>query len=135
MNEWIEDLDSTIFTLLKINMPSVIQEKYPNMRYTTVNNNKLPSQFPTVRVQVVDAPERGRDLDNMTVNAVYMTIQVDVLSNKSKSESKEIAFAIQRTLKNLSFEVKTPISTEEGDIYRYIVRASRSFANGDVFVL
>lgn len=133
-NEWVEDIDSTIFTLIKINMPEKIKSKYPSIKYTKEDSSSIEAKFPTVKIAVVGMTERGNDLENTSINAIDITFQIDVLSNKNRVETKEIIFAIVDILKMFHFNIRPsmPIPSKEGDIYRYTMRAQRIIGAGDI---
>lgn len=132
---WYMDLEDVVATMIEYNS-SELKSKYPNIRFTTEDAERREASFPTVRMKVIGMPERGRDLENQTVNGVTLTIQVDVTSNKNKQEAKDIAFTIMEKFKALHFNVASmPLHTQQGDVYRYISRVSRLVAQGDKLVL
>lgn len=133
MADWSQDLDSTIFTMVKINFPKTLKDKYPNIRFTSADIVGTPASFPTVKIKVTGMVERGQDLANTTINAVDTTVQVDVLTNTSQSDADRIIGEILSIFKAMRFNITAmPIASQEGDVFRSIMRCNRIIGNGDI---
>lgn len=132
MTEWVEDLESTIFTIIKSNFPQRLKNKYPKIEFTNKEQTDKKANFPTVLVTVLPMVERGQDLKGDSINAVLLTVQIDVSTNTTKKEAQEIAYAVISILKTKYFNViALPNATIDGDICRSVSRARRIIGSGD----
>lgn len=130
MNEaWFSKIESRVFTIFKKRM----REEFPNVFYTTANEKVVESKFPCVYLHELEQLEQGRDLDNVTVNAVLSTIQIQVFT-KTAAENKDIMTEAVLQMKKLRFNVAAmPIYTSEGDktIFLSVARFHRMLGAGD----
>lgn len=126
-------LESIVKTQLNIKVPKIIGDKYPNMSFTTEISDKTPS-FPNVYVHEMDPTELGQDLGNQRIHAVRASFQIEVTTNTSKADAREVAIACISVLKSLRFSVSTlPIYTKINNVHRFVFRVRRIIANGDTF--
>ena len=134
MASWVMDLESTVYTIIKNNFPDRLKTKYPNIYFTNVSKINTEPQFPTVYVHMLPAVEQGADLVAKTINAVLATVQVDVTTNVSASEAREVMSTVLDELKDLGFTVTAlPETFVEEDIYRQTMQARRMIGSGDKF--
>lgn len=135
MSSWVADLDSTIFTFLKVKFPTILKAKYPNIKFSNEDILRTEAKFPYVKIKIVSMDERGRDLQNNGINAVNVVLQVDVISNNRQRDANEIIYAILDTVKSMRFNIDSlPTEIQEGDIYRSTMRASRVLGSGDILI-
>ena len=130
---WFADIEPRLFTIFKKRM----KESFPNVFYTTANENVKESKFPCVLFHEIGQEEIGQDLDNVTVNAVRSTIQVQVYSKKA-AECKEVTSAAVAQLKQLRYNIASmPIYNSErgGEIHFSAIRAHRVIGGGDIDIV
>ena len=130
---WIDDTESIIYTTIKTEFPEDIAAEYPNLFFTTSNQTDSNAVFPTVYIHQLSGAERGRDLEGTAINAVYTTIQVDVICNTSQSDASVVMSPIVDIMKQMMFNVNpVPEFTTSGDTYRATARFSRTLCDGDI---
>jgi len=126
-------LESIVTTQLKIRVPRLTNNAYPNMSFTTELDDKTPS-FPNVYVHELEPTEIGNDLENTHINALRDTFQIEVSTNASKSDSLKVATACINAMKSLRYSlVSGPTYNKVNNLHRYIIRMRRVIANGDTF--
>lgn len=89
--------------------------------------NSTPTKFPTVFFHEVAQSETGNDLENSGINAVMETIEVQVITNDTLSENKDITATTTLLMKQMRFNaVALPTYLKEGEnIRRSIARYRR----------
>jgi len=87
---WFSQIESTVFTYLQYELKKKLLAPYPDLNCTTKSQNTTPSVFPTLYVHALTPVEQAQDLENDEVNAVLATIEIQVFSNRSENESKQI---------------------------------------------
>lgn len=131
VNNW-NTYDSRIFTIFKTKLKQIYGEKYPALSFSDEINNEEPS-YPNVYVTSVGKGERGMALDNVNVNAVQDTIQIQVTSNASKNEAKEIAWGCVDILKQLKYTVSgLPLPSIRNSVYTFSITATRVIGQGEL---
>lgn len=126
-------LENIITARLKVRVPKLLNNAYPNISFTNEISEKTPS-FPNVYIHELDPSEVGTSLTNQKIRAVRDTIQIDVTSNTNKSDAHKVAMACTNAMKADSFTIiMFPTYAKVNNIHRYILRAQRIVANGDNF--
>ena len=129
---WVMDLESTVYTIIKTKFPERLTTKYPNIYFTNISQSNIEPQFPTVYIHMLPMVEQGSDLVNETINGVLATIQVDVTSNVSTSDVREVTTAILDIVKELRFQVTSmPEMFVDDDVYRQTFQSRRVIGSGD----
>lgn len=139
MTDWFTLLDSTLFTKIKKAFPEKTKTKYSMTdanfasKQVTFSSNL---KFPIVQFSIVTMPEIAGDMEGTEINAVQMTVQVDVYSNKLQSDATKVCEKVLEILKEMSFNISTmptPSSSTVGGsiIYRSMMRGTRKIGNGD----
>lgn len=129
----ISQMESIVTTQLKVRVPKITNNKYPNMSFTTEVSDTTP-KFPNVYVQELEPSEVGMDIENNVIHAIRDTMQITVSTNTSKADARTVANACVSALKALRYTVfMMPIYTKDNNIHRFILRARRVVANGDKF--
>ena len=136
MNEaWFAKIESRLFTIIKKRMKNSV--KFRDVFFTTENENVMPSNFPALYFHELEQFEQGRDLDNVDVNAVLSTIQIQVFS-KTAAENKEIMTAAVLQMKRLRYNViAMPIYTWTKDrtVRLSSARFQRMIGGGDLDIV
>ena len=132
MANWTMDLESTIFSIVKAKARSKLMGKYPNINFTSVEKNTKAAEFPYVYIHLLPMVEQGHDLEGSTINAVLATVQVDVKTNVSQSDAKNVVYEVLNVLKEMRFSIiAMPEFTKDGDIYKSVMRGRRMIGSGD----
>ena len=124
-NLWAYDIEMTVYSIVKsIAQPKLI-EKYPNVYFTTKSKSTKTPTFPTVYIHLLSAKEEGKTIDGKSINALSVTFQVDVITNKDESEARHVMSIISEAFKDLRFGVKDFPSLEYGDTNKSTARFQR----------
>lgn len=130
---WFANIEPYIFTVFQKRM----RDKFPGLSCTTDNEEVDERQFPCVYIHELEQVETGNDLDNVTVNAVISTFQIQVFS-KYAAEAKEIMTEATLQMKKLRFNITAmPIYTSENDksVFLSVARFRRVIGNADVDIV
>lgn len=128
MSEWYMMIPLMVFTNIKKNFSQKIKDTYKmtDQNFSTVGSSDTPAVFPFVYVQTLPATEQGRDLQGTSVNGALFSFQVDVYSNKTQSEARNVMTEVSRIMKNMGFEiVSMPSFTNTKDVHRMTARFRR----------
>jgi hypothetical protein len=126
-------IESIVTTQLKVRVPKILNNRYPNISFTNEINDNTPS-FPNVFIQELEPSEVGRTIANDSIHAFRDTIQIIVSTNVSKSEAKAVANACVNAMKGLSFSLVTgPHYILDNNVHKYFIRTRRIIASGDNF--
>lgn len=130
---WFGDITSVVFTRVKTKVNKKLNNKYPDIDFTTSSTSTTDPKFPTVYIKRMQGAERGQDLDGTNVNAMLVTFQVEVTDNVSDTRSQEVANEVCKVFKSMRFQIlgePFPDNTQKG-IYRNIARYQRIVGYGD----
>ena len=130
---WFSDLESKFFTRIKYELCLKDGAPYPGLNCTATSTSDTPTKFPTLYFHELDPAEQGQDITGQTVNAVMETIEMQVFSNKSEKECKDIISAAIGVLKDMCFSVPMfPNPQTKNKISFAIARCRRLIAQGDI---
>lgn len=134
MDNWFAELESKLFTRIKYELCLKEGAPYPKLNCTTVSNSNTPVKFPTLYFHELQPVEEGQDLENTTINAVRETIEIQVFSNKTEKECKDIMANAISVMKSMSFDVTMfPDTQTRGDRVSFAIgRFKRLIAQGDI---
>ena len=133
---WYSEIESTIYTHLQHVLVEVVDAPYPELNCTTSNRSESLeniSDFPNLYVHLLPPAELGNDLTNVTVNGIRATFELQVYSDKSESECREIMTACIQEMKKLCFNVSMfpdPQTASEKKYYA-LARFTRVIGAGD----
>ena len=126
-------LESIITTQLKVRVPKLTNNKFPNMSFTNEVSDNTPT-FPNVYIHELDPSEVGNDLENNQIHALRSTFQIEITTNTSKSDARIVANACVNAMKTLRYNlVSGPTPMKTNNLHRFIIRMRRIVANGDKF--
>lgn len=129
----ISQMESIVTTQLKVRVPKLTSNKFPNMSFTNEVSDQVPS-FPNVYVQELEPTELGMDLENTSIHAIRDTIQIIVSTNTNKADARTVANACVSALKCLRYTVfMMPIYQKDNNVHKFVVRARRVIGSGDTF--
>lgn len=132
---WYSEIESTIFTLLQYVLVEKEDAPYPALNCTTSSQNESlenVDDFPALYVHLLPPIELGQTLLNEDVTAVRATIELQVFSNESEGECREIMNACIKEMKKLHFNIPMfPDPQTQDKKYFAIARFSRVIAGGD----
>ena len=133
MDNWYAELESKLYTRIKYELCLKGDAPYPNLNCTTASTSDTPVKFPTLYIHELQPIEIGADLEGKTVNAVNETIEMQVFSNRSEKECREIITSALGVMKSMSFQIAMfPDPQTRNDKVSYaIARCRRVIAQGD----
>ena len=135
MNDWVMLILPKVFTRIKTQFSENVKTKYgmTDVNFTTVGSNDTPAVFPFVYVQLLPALETGRDLEGTSINGGTFTFQIDVIDNKSQSNTREVMSEVVRIMKTMGFEVNSMPNyvTTQDKTHRMTARFRRSIDKND----
>lgn len=134
MSDWYIMIPLMVFTKLKQNFSQKIKDKYSmtDKNFSTVGSSDTPAVFPFVYFNSLPASEQGRDLEGISVNGALFSFQIDVYSNKTQSETRNVMKEVTRVMKSMGFEINPMPSFESTkEVHRMTARFRRSIDEND----
>lgn len=132
---WFSEIESTIYTLLQYVLVEKEDAPYPTLNCTTSSENESlenVDDFPALYVHLLPPIEMGNDLYNVDTAAINATFELQVFSNESEQQCREIMNACIREMKKLHFNIAMfPDPQTVSKKYFAIARFSRVIASGD----
>lgn len=129
---WWASLESTLFTKYKTRLRQSCSEKFPQLYCTASPMTTAASKFPTAYFRMADWMEVGNDLPNTETNAILGTIQVDVITNTSLDDCKEVIYETINIMKAMRFNmIGMPVYSAQNNLYTGVVRFRRYIGSGD----
>ena len=126
-------LENIVTTQLRVRVPKLTDNKFPNMSFTNEVSDNTPS-FPNVYVHELEPSEVGNSIPNQTIHALRDTFQIEVSTNVSKADARTVINACINAMKTLRFGLVTgPVYTKINNVHRFVIRMRRVVANGDTF--
>ena len=106
MSDWDMMIPLMVFTRIKQNFSQTIKDKYnmTDKNFSTVGSSDTPAVFPFVYVQTLPGTEQAVDMQGISVNAVTFAFQIDVYSNKTQTEARNVMSEVRRIMKEIGFE-------------------------------
>lgn len=133
-DNWFLEIESKIFTQIEYMLTQREDAPYPEMKCTTVSQNTV-THFPTLYLHELQPVEVGMDLTNESVNAVMSTVEIQVWSNISEYDCKEIFSAVIIEMKRMGFNVTMfPSVQTDSKIAWGAARFRRVVGAGDTLV-
>ncbi len=127
----LNSMESIVETQLKVRVPRLLERN--DISFTSEISDKTPS-FPNVYIHELEPTEVGNSLMNKTIHAIRDTFQIEVTTNTTKSECRKVTNGCVQAMKALSFSIVTlPVYTKINNVHRFVIRARRTIANGDMF--
>ena len=126
-------LESIVITQLRVRVPKLTDNKFPNMSFTNEISDEMPS-FPNVYIHELEPSEVGRTIPNQEIHALRDTIQIEVSTNTTRSEARTVINACIQAMKILRYCLVTgPTYRKINNVHSFVIRMRRIVASGDVF--
>lgn len=132
---WVNDVQTKIYSIVKAKTVSAIGNRYPEMFFTMDNTILTNPKFPTVYINFLRPSEQGQDLVGTDVNAIRLTVQIDVSVNKSQglTGARDVSYEVLDHFKELGFSGNMPAFEQNTtDIKRMTMRMSRIIGYNDI---
>lgn len=131
---WFSEIESNVFSQVKYMLAERQDAPYPALNCTTVSQNTIVN-FPTLYLHELQPVEEGMDLTNESVNAVLSTIEIQVWTDTTEKQCKDILTAAIIEMKRLGYNVTMfPSVTTDSNIAWGVARFRRMVGAGDAIV-
>lgn len=129
---WFMGLENKFYTRIKYQLKDRKNAPYPKLNCTTVNQVSTPSKFPTLYLHELKPVELGNDLYGRQIAALLYTLEIQVYSDVSETDAKEIMARAIVEMKQMGFEVREfPDVGTSNKISTAIARFRRTIAYAD----
>ena len=129
---WIDTIEPIISTRIDVMLKEKYSTKFPELNTTTVDIQPKDPAFPSVYVHMLPILETGEDLEALTINAINCTMQVEVNTNTSQQDAKQIMSTVIKIMKKMRFRVQSGPQSQNMETYRQVARFARIIGSGDV---
>ena len=132
-NSWVFDIQDKIYSRVDALCTAKLSSKYPDINVTTDSHKLVNAKFPSVYIHFM-AVEMGKDLENKTINAVYLTaeISVTVTSAQKMEVAREVTQVVSDCMKDMQFDInRMPEFNDTDTEYRTVTRFARTIGNAD----
>lgn len=130
---WTNEISSIVFTRIKTEATKRLSGKYPDIYFTNSDRAQTEPKFPTVYIHEIGSVEQGQDLENLQINAVMTTFQIDVTDNQSQNRANNVMSCVVEIMKSMRFSVVSmPEFQNTESTYRSIARFRRVIGSGDI---
>ena len=135
---WVIDAENKIFTTIRYKVLEVLEETYPDLYFTrSQKNDELPNNlYPAVYIHFSEI-ERGKDLQGNSINAVLMSMTIDVTASESMGiESvREVIYEcldIAKGYFSFGTEMMPEEITQDTDTERMVCKLARIIGFNDI---
>ena len=130
-NQWIFDIQTTVFSRIKSVCTAKLVSKYPDITVTMDSHKVTTAKYPSVYVHFLQPTEVGKDLDGQTVNAIYLTAQIEVNVTQAQGMvvANEVSSVVLDIMKEMRFVATMPEFQDTDASYRTISRYARTIGN------
>lgn len=126
------DIESIVFSRIKAKATSKLKTKYPDISFTTSDKVSSNPEFPNVYIHMMGSKEIGNDLENITINGVLATFQIETTDNQSQNKAKDVMNTIVGIVKEMRFEIiAMPEMKNKDSAYRCVMRCRRTIGSLD----
>ena len=133
MAEWYAIIESTIFTIVQYNLKTRTDAPFPGLNCTTANAKETPSTFPTLYLHELTPLEESQDLENTEINSILHSVEIQVYSNKSEAEVRNIMASAIAEMKKLRYSVTLfPDPITNNKVSKAVARFRRAIAKDDI---
>lgn len=128
MANWYSQIQSIIFTKVQY----MLKKTYPTLKCTTKSQNETPASFPTLYLHEMQPVEVGQDLTNETVNAIRSTIEIQVWTNTTDLDCRNILDSAVTEMKNLHYNISAlPVIESQDRLSWGVIRCTRIIGSAD----
>lgn len=128
----LDSIESLVYSRIKNKIPSTLKSKYSDLNITTNSANITDAKFPCIYVHMIESPENGEDMEGNEVNALFVTFVIEIIDNKSQSNTTELSKVIQKTMKEMCFKsIGFPYNDNTDTVYRKVCRYRRTIGKND----
>ena len=128
---WFANIEESVLTQLDYMLAQRTDAPYPNLVVTSANQNQVTA-FPTLYIHELSPVEAGNDLNNQTINAVLETIEIQIWTNETEAECRQLMSSAILEMKRMRFNCTAfPNIQTDNKIAFGIARFRRMIGSGD----
>lgn len=128
---WFANIEESVLTQLDYMLAQRTDAPYPSLVVTSANQNQVTA-FPTLYIHELSPVEAGNDLNNQTINAVLETIEIQIWTNETEAECRQLMSAAIVEMKRMRFNCTAfPNIQTDNKIAFGIARFRRMIGSGD----
>jgi CMP-2-keto-3-deoxyoctulosonic acid synthetase len=128
----LDTIESLVYSRIKNKLPSDLKTKYANLNITTNSANLVDAKFPCIYIHMIESPESGEDMESDDVNALFVTFVIEIIDNKSASNTNELSKAVHKIMKSMYFRtIGFPYNDNTDTVYRKVCRYRRTLGKND----
>ena len=128
---WFANIEESVLTQLDYMLAQRTDAPYPSLVVTSANQNQVTA-FPTLYIHELSPVEAGNDLNNQTINAVLETIEIQIWTNETEAECRQLMSAAILEMKRMRFNCTAfPNIQTDNKIAFGIARFRRIIGSGD----
>lgn len=132
MAEWYSSIESTVFTIVQYNLKTRQDAPYPGLYCTTASSSETPTKFPTLYLHELTPSEQSQDLENTEINSILHSVEIQLFSNKSEAEVRNIMADAIKEMKKLRYSVTLfPDPVTNNKISYAVARFRRAIGRDD----
>lgn len=102
---WFSEIEDKVLNFVRYELAKKSGAKYPGLNVTSTSKDDKPDKFPTLYIHELSPIETGNDLNNVTVNAVLSTFEIQIWTDTNEPECKEIMSDAINAMKKMRFSV------------------------------
>lgn len=106
---WIEEVNGTIITIVTHRANKNLIKDFPDLFFTSDEENNIQSAFPTVFLNFVPIGEVGQDLTNDAINGFDFAYEIDCTASQEQGlvNANHVVWEVIEQFKRLGFNVVT----------------------------
>ena len=131
---WVEEMNGTIYSLIRGKTKKDISADYPDVFYTNDNENMSTTKFPCIYIHPIGTTETDTDMESSEINSAIFTQEVQITFNSDYEvdDLYTVLGLISRVFKALKFQMVTNSTPYSNNGLKSIsARYRRTIANGD----
>lgn len=131
---WVDDMNSTIYSLIRGKTIKSISADYPDVFYTDDNENMSTTKFPCIYIHPIGTTETDSDLESTEINSAIFTQEVQITFNSDyeNDDLDNVLGFINGAYKSLRFQLVTKSTPYSNNGLKSIsARYRRTIASGD----
>ena len=130
---WTNDIESIVYTRIKIALSGKLKTKYKDLSFTNTDIVPQNPKFPTVYIHELNGYEKANDLENEEIHAVESSFQIEVTDNVSQARAKEVMNEVVKVMKKMKFSgTNMPEFQNIDGYFRNVFRCRRTIGKDDV---
>ena len=126
------NIKSIVATQLDYRLKKKLQSKYSKINVTTEKTDKTPA-FPNVFITEENKREVGRDMENLTINAIESYMHIVVSTNTTQGDCDVVSNAVTEIMKRLRYTQTSSDYIKINNVQYMNLHFRRTICPGDSF--